>query len=221
MLAGPRHLEFYERFNASTSLPDTFDQTLIVDDELFPALRAALGVRLAETTWSVRSLAAKGELEANAFGILKAQVRLSHTFLRPENIGSTTLLMRMGLEAYPIRYLGVFGWFGWYERFTLLSGVTYLPNFSAGSVRDRDFVGEFGLGSKITDDITITAKMSTLDEIETYNLNNPYFQAAVGFNPPGEKYELTAFARYRVFLGFGRLHDLTLGFAIRALLDGF
>ena len=217
--AGPKTLELSHRYHYYMAAPNTIDQMLIYREWVTPWLEAQLGGRYEASAFSLRTADYKAQIRAELGGIFFAAIRFNHTTYFPEEIRSSVLLASVGIEWTPFPYLIFRGLLGWNERFSLFSGFALLPTFSPDSVREHDFSGEISLGSHLNDQWTIFLKMSSVEEMTVFNHNNPYFQGTVTYQPPGEKYELAAFFRYRVLLGFGRMDEAMAGFAVKSSFD--
>ena len=76
------------------------------------------------------------------------------------------------------------------------------------------------LGTKIlfSSKLSTLFKVATFEELSVYNLNNPFLQGEVSYQPVAQDWELSLLFRYRLLLGFGRMDSLTTGVSYRKAL---
>lgn len=75
---------------------------------------------------------------------------------------------------------------------------------------EHDFAIAFGTELKLDQNLSALAKVSTFEEISVYNLNNPFIQADLTYEPVPSVY-WSIYSRYQLLLGFGRMDSFKLG----------
>lgn len=202
------------RHHSSPVLPNAIDQTALYQNNLTEWLNYEVGFNLALVTWDIFSMEYKGEISARLLPVLSANLRLGHAHYFQDKAGATALSFYLSSElpAHTIvrAILGV----GYFARFSRLDATPLVPGFSA-DLFDANAMLKFGLGVRPLNGWDVRLSVSTYDELHTYNLNNPFVSLDILHRPSGEPFEVLAYARYRILLGFGRLDDFTVGAGLR------
>ena len=152
-----------------------------------------------------------GELSWSPFSFFSLELRLGQALQLPSTVSETDLVAVAGLSASPFSFLKLFGKFGWYERYVQLTNVLIIPTPFRGDENDYDFVAEIGGTGWLSESLSLTLKLSTLEEIEVYNLNNPFIEARLDYERGPGLGTWFLFGRYQALLGFGRLDQLVVG----------
>jgi hypothetical protein len=214
----PSTLLFDLRYQYSSTQRDLLAATTLYAASPFSWLEAELGGRLFSSVKDFEGISYKGEVRVPFLSILAISVRLSHTVLLPETTSTTNLLFQFEAHGRPFSFLSLFAHAGWYERFTLLSKTLILPTLPRNSTRDEDFAVLAGAELQSTKRLAIGFQVGTVEEIDVFNLNDPFFRLALQYHPEDWDWTLVTYARYRVLLGFGRLDELTFGVSLVKVL---
>ena len=99
---------------------------------------------------------------------------------------------------------------GWYRRFVTLDKAHFLPVLLGSNYSEHDFAIAFGTELKLGQNLSALAKVSTFEEISVYNLNHPFIQTDLTYEPVPSIY-WTVYSRYQLLLGFGRMDSFKLG----------
>lgn len=137
-------------------------------------------------------------------------LRAAHRVKLPADFSDSTLMPRLELHSS----WGIFSFFlsgGFYYRWVSLSQGSFLPFSQATDFTDRDFSTDFGIVTKITSQISWLNRVSTFDEVETFNLNHPFIESALIWQKSPKSLSWGITSRYQMLLGFGRLDRLMLG----------
>ncbi|NDG28365.1 MAG: hypothetical protein EB120_14455, partial [Proteobacteria bacterium] len=152
--------------------------------------------------WEFVSFAYQSEFKL--FSRLTLSARLSHRIHLPEPFSRTGLLFGGRAETPSLWGITGFGTVGWYRRFAQLRNATVIPVFFESSFSEHDFATEIGLDAELFQRWRLLTKVSTIDETETYNINNPYVEVSLIYKSDGLSRWL-ATARQQLSLGFGRV----------------
>lgn len=205
--AAERELDFQFRYHASQTVEDKIDQTAFyrLDHKTHGFEFAG---KIEERAWSVGAFEYKAEAYLSPFDWFRLALRLDHNYLIPEGIGSSTFLGTAELQTWPFSFLGFFASIGWFERFTTFQG-SPLPTFSTEPY-DHNLACAFGFDVVPHPKFHFVGKTATFGKIEVFNLNNPFFFAAVEYQMPDRSW-VSLYSRYKVLLGFGRLDEIVVG----------
>jgi hypothetical protein len=212
------NLRLEVRYGAFTSRANQLDQTLLYSRKLTPWLLGEVGARVGEIAWGIQTIEYKGDLEVPITDFASVSLRLAHSWYPISGAGSTHLLFRGNLHCEVTSWFSLFGSFGWYERFAGLGGITVTPRLWRDTA-DHDFAMMAGGELRVSETIGLVGSLATFESINTFNLNNPYLQAAVKYGSRDDFGELYAFTRYRLLLGFGRMDEFMIGVGLKLRLD--
>jgi len=129
--------------------------------------------------------------------------KLSHFVLTPQieihgSIGPVYLFLSGGI----------------YKRWVSLSKKNAFPLFQATDFSDWDFATQFGILTTFSSQWMWLNRVSTFDEVDTFNLNNPFVESALLFRKSRSAWVWGLTSRYQLTLGFGRLDRLMFGLLI-------
>jgi hypothetical protein len=204
------------RYTAASTQTNFIDETFAFQTRFSPWLEGNFAARLAESAWEVESFSYQGDLAWTPLKFFSLHARLAHSNLLPDSIELTHLLGYARLDTTLWDRLELYAAAGWYERFALLSKVLVLPTFR-NSYREHDWAGALGFRWQFIDDWWFGGQASTFEEIDVFNLNNPFLQAGLEFRPlPGVI--TTLYGRYQILLGFGRLDSFLIGLGLHFTL---
>lgn len=161
-------------------------------------------------TFHPDSLRYKIEISYHPFFFIAAFARLTHETLLTATVTVNHGLYGITLSPLPFETVQFFASLGWYQRLTLLTKATILPSFRS-SYTEHDFALELGFRFRISDSIRAYLKAATFEELEVYNLNNPFGEVGGSVKTGFQNWEIFSFARYQILLGFGRLDTFSFG----------
>jgi hypothetical protein len=211
-------LDLSLRFQALGGLPDTLDQTALYRHRYLPWLEGHYALRISEGAINLNAVEYKGEILLHVLEPLTIAMRISQSDYVAIQAGTTVIHFRADAHFGFADVIEGLVSFGWYERMWQLSGTPILPPFSG--ISDHDILGLLGIGIKATPEWMLHLTLANFeDSINTFNLNNPFAQAAVDYHPIQKNWSLYAAFRYRILLGFGHLDELLIGAGIRFYLD--
>ncbi|MBI4405725.1 MAG: hypothetical protein HY537_16325 [Deltaproteobacteria bacterium] len=205
-------------YHAMSTLPNRVTQTALYSRTLFPWVDGEFGVRLGESAFDLNHFDYKGELTWRALSFFSVTGRLSQSNRLTDSMSVTQALIRGQLDVWPFDFMGFFVSFGWYKRFHSLTKLTILPTFS-GAFYDTDMAASIGLRIQPTALIATVIDLSTIEEIDIFNLANPFLRIRAAYEPKPGGLKWTAFARYRILLGFGRLDEFMMGLGCEIPLE--
>jgi hypothetical protein len=206
------------RYHASRVQDNYLDETFYYQRQFKPWLDSEFGVRLAQNGRELlRAFDYKAELYAAPLSFLNFGARAAQRNLLQESTSSTQLLFTLNLHQHIFSGLKVFGTFGYFFRFPLLNKATIIPTFRS-SFTERDVAFTFGVTAYPSENFNLSARFSTYDEMEVFNLQHPYFQLDGEYLLDGNAIALLAQFRYHVLLGFGRMDEWMFGVGIRLKL---
>jgi hypothetical protein len=203
------------RYTASSALRNTCEVTGDYTHSSFPWLGFDFAARVATSVQDLDRLEYKAEARFPLLSFFTPSVRLLHLYRFNESVAASTLLVTLETSWRFAPSLRVFASVAWYERFTLLSEALIVPTLPRNHVHDHDLGTVFGIEGDPVDSWRVIVKAGTYEELEVYNLNNPYLGVDLVYHPQAEHWNAMLFARYRVFLGFGRLDAFTFGFGMK------
>ena len=142
-----------------------------------------------------------GEVGYSLFTFLHLNTRLHHGILLSDTASVSQLMPSIKLD---LTYF--FIEVGWYFRILRLHKVAPFPYASDAS--ENDIATQFGFRAPIGDD-TLSLIAGTIDSVDIYNLNNPYAEILYSRGT-----HWSAYIRYKLLLGFGRMDEVTICLAI-------
>lgn len=175
----------------------------------FLKLKSGSGVFLSRT--HLESLIYCIELEAKPLSWISFLVRGSHRSQIQEDFSGSSFLSLLRLEAFSGRRLSFFGSGGWYHRWIMLNHSSLLPFAGASSFTQHDFATELGFKLGLSRTLETQLRLSTFDNWDVYNLNNPFIESAFWIGDTSKSAKWLATFRYQLLLGFGRLDRLVFG----------
>lgn len=139
-------------------------------------------------------------------------LRAAHRIKHPTQFSDSTLMPRLELSSRLSRFK-FFVSVGMYYRFaSVLKGGSF-PFQAKTDFTDWDFATQFGLETTLFNQFVWLNRVSTFDELETFNLNHPFIESAFFWRKKNQSFSLGISTRYQVLLGFGRLDRFMLGIA--------
>jgi hypothetical protein len=91
-----------------------------------------------------------------------------------------------------------------------LESASLFPVITKSSFSEHDFSTEIGFLTQISQ-IKLGLRVATFDELEVYNLNNPFVESVFFLPTESEKDCWSLTMRYQLTLGFGRLDRILVG----------
>lgn len=211
-------LDLELRHASLPTLENTLDQTLTVNSPLNAWMFLQGGMRVTESAWVLEALEYKAELELAPVSFLSLHLRLAHNSLIGDGAGSSCATLWTKAEASFFSKIKLFVLVGLYQRRSALNQSPLLP-VTSPSLSDRDFALGLGASYLFRDRWEFSAKLATFDNIHTFNLNNPFAELRLAFQPQPSGFSVHTFARYKILLGFGRLDEFLMGAGISLPLD--
>jgi hypothetical protein len=200
--------DFSTRYHYYTNLPGIVDESVFYKTDITPWLRTDFGLRFGEGLLYFDSFDYKVDFTIQYFNILETTVRLSEINSLIDQTGTTTLFIIESLRLEPFTDTGMFASFGWYQRYTTLSGAPIFPGFSGQGLVDCDFLAQIGFKFKLPANFYTSVRLANFESIDVFNLNNPFAEVRVDYQKSPESWKWSLWSRYRVLLGFGQLNEL-------------
>lgn len=206
------------RFHSSRSQDSFVDETAYYQRAFAPWLGSEFGVRLSHTVPEIlRGFDYKGEIQLRPIPFFYLGTRFAQRNYLPESTSASQLLFTANLDGDIFPFLGFFGSFGYFFRFPLLNKSTILPNFRA-SYTEKHFAFQFGFRIYPSDSLILSTRLATYDEMDVFNLQNPFFQGDLEYLLAGDSLSATMQFRYSLLLGFGRMDEWMLGVGVKIKL---
>lgn len=123
---------------------------------------------------------------------------------------SSSFFTSVRLQGRAPWFLSYFFEVGGYIRSHNVSANAFLPVVS-GNFTEMFYALNLGLALHPSENWQIRATASTIELVDVYNLNNPYFELATVFRAD-QTWTGTAYARYQMLLGFGLYDAWVFGF---------
>lgn len=137
-------------------------------------------------------------------------LRFSHRLKHPNKFSDSTLMPRLELSGQLSRFK-FFVSVGMYYRLASVSKGGSFPFQAKTDFSDWDFATHFGLETKLFNQFIWVNRVSTFDELETFNLNHPFIESAFFWRQSPQSFSLGISTRYQILLGFGRLDRFMVG----------
>jgi hypothetical protein len=204
-------LELNARYHATTTFLNTIDSSALIAYPLAENIFIEGGARIAFSRLDFESFEYKAEISTRLWGFLKPSIRFQQDFLFSDTLSLSHFLFAVRLEGRPFSWLNIFITPAWYKRFTHLNKVAFFPTVRS-SYTEHDFAGAIGVEAGDENWKAIT-QIATFEEISIYNLNNPF--AELRLIHPISGIEWSAFFRYQILLGFGRLDSFLAGVGVQ------
>jgi hypothetical protein len=217
-LSAAQDLDMYFRYRYTPTLVSTIDQSGFYKADILPWLGGNFGARISETTWSLYAFDYKLEFSAHYLKFLATTVRLGHSnFIS----NGTSLTNIFALESFHVDsdFFGAFASFGFYQRYTALENASIFPSFGTDGLVDGDYLAQIGFRVSPIKNYSITAQLANFEEIDVYNINNPFAQVTLGYKDPKGDWSASLFGRYKILLGFGQLDEFLVGVGVTLRLN--
>lgn len=176
------------------------------------------GARVAENAWALYGLQYMAAATSHPLSFFSAGVRLAHKHQIREETSSSELLLRGDLHTTLFQHVRLFLSLGWATRPTRLSRPSLLPHYFSSDFSDPTWAAELGIELKQLGNFGGRFSFGNIDALETYNLNNPFFELGVSYHPRHSPLRYYVFTRYKLLLGFGRLDEFLVGLRVDWLL---
>ena len=194
------------RHHSETSSRNLIDESLYYRSEESQGLY--LAGRFQQNTSDLESLAYAGGWAFAPLSFISLEARLAHGGHLNEGTSLTHLLGTLTLRLPT--WISPFASAGWYKRWALLQNMTLIPSFRS-SYTEHDFALALGCNVRWNEQFATDFLLSTFEEIDVFNLNNPFAKLTLVFTPKNSSLSWYFFGRYKVLLGFGRLDSFTAG----------
>lgn len=197
------------RYRSKPASPDAIDETILYRAP-FLGLSSEVGVRASVSALALESVQYKGEWGTDLLGYFGVWFRFSHSSQLPGETGTSTLLGYVTLEVPFGSLLTFSSAFGYFARLTQLDAEPLIPAFGP-SFTKQDFAARIGLRFLPENEWSAALGIATFEALDTFNLQNPFIEAAIRYQPSDNTWSASLTGRYRVLLGFGRLSEFLLG----------
>jgi hypothetical protein len=208
-------LEFDFRHQASRSIADNFQQTLVWEHSRGWG-RYSVGLRLTEESARVDRAGYFGEIEYAPFSFLEFSARL-HQHVRIEDASGATSAMATVALCTPGESVRFCATFGALRRWWQIDKRAWFPLLYRSSIEEWDAVAHFNLHWQWSDYWVSDLSLGSLDNAEIFNLHNPSTQLRVTRKQCFPGVDMFAFVRYQVVLGFAIFDNWTTGVGLRIL----
>lgn len=211
LLAGAAQVDF-QFYDESTEA----NQAGILTSFSFPAhpnITLFTGIRALRTPQEWTRFDYKLDTQWNFASWACLHLRAAHRLKLPGDFSDTTLMPQLELKASFSRFK-FFISAGLYYRFVSVVQGSLFPFYQPTDFSDWDLVTQFGIATKISSQLTWLNRVSTFDEVETFNLNHPFIETSLRWQQSTKSFTWGVHSRYHMLLGFGRLDRLMLGLLI-------
>jgi len=201
------------RWRASSSNDDSFGTSGILHFSPVESLDFNAGARIYNTFTTVQSLHYMGEIAFRPLSFFSLRSRLHHGFRFREPTSTSHWTVSGKLAGELVLGLDAFIEVGWYERFSRIDRGLPFPTLVGSPRREHDFLVGLGLGWRLSPPWRVEARISTFDDVEVENFNNPFIEARIE-HELADVGTLNAYFRYKMLLGFGRWDELMGGLSL-------
>jgi hypothetical protein len=203
------------RFVASRTQDDALQQSLLYEAPVYPWLDLFAGLRFSEASQIVDTLSYMGQADIKLLPFAHLSARLLQVNYFNDTTASTVLVGKLDLQGEILSGFGLYGSGGYYKLFAQLTKSLPVPTFTSISFTDYDFVVAAGFWVQPTQSWMARLGIGTFDEVDVYNLANPFAQVRLEYLSPDHDWVFHVFGRYQLLLGFGRSDTLTVGAGVR------
>ncbi|MCB0419287.1 MAG: hypothetical protein KDD39_16695, partial [Bdellovibrionales bacterium] len=194
------------------------DETLAYHWFASDVFNLELASRFSQSSWNLYAVQYKAEARVFPLSFLTTSLRLAHATNLTSASTTSELLVRGEFHFTVLDHLYFFLGAGWAARPTRFGDTSPTPNFFNAQLADPTWAAELGLELRDLSGFGARLSFGNIDTLETYNLNNPFFELGVSLHPKRSSVKYYLFSRYKVLLGFGRLDEFLLGFRLDWLL---
>lgn len=216
--ASDSNLELDLRYLNQRTQTDTFAQTLLYRQSVYSWMELQAGARFWEARSFLDGVSYMGQARLAPVPWAGVVLRLEQIDRLSDSTTGTVLLGTIDLRGEFFHGFGGYAAFGYYKVFHSLSQSIPVPTFSSISFTDEDLATEFGLWGTPVRDWLVKVGVGTYEEVDVYNLNNPFVELRVETVLGSGEWSAGAFGRYQLLLGFGRSDNLTFGVGLRHAL---
>ncbi len=203
------------RYVASRTQDNAVQQSLLYEAPLYSWLNLSAGLRMGEATQIVDTLSYMGQADLRFLPFAALSVRVLQSNLLTDTVSSTVLVGKIDLQGEVFNGFGLYASGGYYKLFAQLTPSLPIPTFTNISFTDYDFVVAAGFWVLPVGNWLTKIGIGTFDDIDVYNLANPFAQVRLEYLSPDHDWVFHLFGRYQLLLGFGRSDTLTVGAGIR------
>lgn len=209
-------IQFGSQFLVERQTRDALAPHLILESSQVQPLVWSFGSIAHLSQKDLESFSYRGQLEWNCFPFLGFGTRLNQRVHFSETLSRTTLTAWLQIKMEILQSLRFHFLGGWYHRWVGLRRMSLIPYSSTLEHSQSDFVTQLGIEARLSSQWSHLLQVATLDEWDTFNLNNPFVESRTTFrNLESESYWVASL-RYQLLLGFGHLDRLILGLAYGA-----
>lgn len=206
-------LEMDFRHEDNRTLPDSIQQTIIFDQAQTWGGYSA-GVRFTEESVAVDRLGYFGEVRYVPFSFLNFSVRAVQKVRIEDQSGATTWMATMGLCA-PFGQSSFCFTLGPTHRLLQMDKRAWIPILYRSAAAEWDLAARFDLTVQWTDTWSTRATLGSFENLNIYNLHNPFVQVTLSGKALLGSADLFLFGRYHALLGFGTIDNWTTGVGFR------
>jgi hypothetical protein len=207
------------RFEVQNTQRDLSHLTAIYESNPLLGLNFQGLARLSTSLKDLETLGYGASASLPLFSVFEFSTRISNENWLNSTTSLSHLLFLAQLRFNLFSVLELFFSGGWYKRFVKLNKPYLLPNLVGADFTEHDFAVALGTQIFWTPRLTTLFKVSTFEDLSVYNLNNPYIQAQLFYQPSPEGGTWMVYSRYKLLLGFGRLDSLSVGLGTKIPLS--
>lgn len=202
------------RHQLSRAMPNTLQQSAALADQT-DEYGWRVGGRLWEDALSINRLLYMGEANYTLLSFLNISARLWQIVRMKADNGTTGGMLLLCARAGITETVSFTSRLGVQHRSWRVSARSWLPVVYGSDFSETDLVIRFDLSIQWSPEWNSEIWLGTFDELEVFNLHNPFLQILVGRKAVWENVDAFAFGRYQILLGFGLVDNWTTGVGVR------
>jgi len=202
------------RHQLSRAMPDTLQQSAALSEQS-EKYGWRVGGRLWEDSLSINRLLYIGEANYQLLSFLNVAGRLWQIVRMKADSGTTGGLLLLCARAGITDTVSFTSRLGVQHRSWRVSARSWLPVVYGSDFSETDLAIRFDLAIQWSEQWSSEVWLGTFDELEVFNLHNPFLQIVVFKKAAWENVDVFAFGRYQILLGFGLVDNWTTGVGVR------
>jgi hypothetical protein len=202
------------RHQLSRAMPNTLQQSATISDQ-GESFGWRVGGRLWEDSLTVNRLLYAGEAHYQLLSFLNVSGRLWQIVRMKADNGTTGGLLLLSARAGITDTVSFTSRLGVQHRSWRVSARSWLPVVYGSDFSETDLAIRFDLAIQWSEQWSSEVWLGTFDELEVFNLHNPFLQIALYRKAIWENVDGFAFGRYQILLGFGLVDNWTTGVGVR------
>jgi hypothetical protein len=202
------------RHQLSRAMPNTLQQSAALS-ETYENSGWLVGARLWEDSLSLNRLLYMGEAHYQLLSFLNLSGRLWQIVRMQADNGTSGGLLLLAARAGITDTVSFTSRLGVQHRSWRVSARSWLPVVYGSDFSETDLAIRFDLAIQWTSDWSSDIWLGTFDDLEVFNLHNPFLQISLYRKALWENVDAFAFGRYQILLGFGLVDNWTTGMGVR------